>query len=466
MKIHEGTVPESPEEQTTKRWDEIKNRALAAYQNIEEQGGFFAYYTTATDRIHSKATELNNKRKKLYEDIQDYFMSLQAVQFGIGTVDKIQNSHVYRSTKNASVKAINTILDSAIFKLLTSRLFIRALTAITIIATSGPFLTLIGLTSIGIGAAVDTFQLGTTRRLKHEHTKLLQHLNAREKQAFLLDHIAPDLKTILANELKPQVAYQDAEKIRAKSHKISNVNWSIFSSAGNAILKTARSIINGVLRLMTAANVIQAAALASSFLFFLLEFRQQKSISVFNNQLREDINQQRQHHNSPIYQDRMELDELTRAQRVQTLALEKTICDLDVMKWIGKLKQPHLTESIKEAYNTKIKERYQANVKQVETRVKQVRNSRGIIANIRITGENFIKAHDPFSKYNDVSTVEKSLRSPSNLIIINNNFRERAKISTDIEPKQKQLDPVKTKESQVEKLQKKDNQSRTSIHGR
>lgn len=420
MKNHDSAIPESLEKQTTEKWAEVKNRALAAYQNIEEQGGFFAYYNAATDRIRSEATELNNKRKKLYEDIQDYFMSLQAVQFGIGTADKIQNSHVYRSTKNASVKAINTVLDSAIFKLLTSRLVIRTITAIAIIATSGPILTAIGLTSIAIGAAVDTFQLGTTRRLKHEHTKLFQHLNAHEKQSFLLNHIAPDLTKILANELKPQLAHKDVEKIEVKSHEISNVNWSIFTSAGKAILKTGRSIINGALRLMTATNVLQAATLASSFLFFLLEFRQQKSISVFNNQLRETINQQQKNPATPIYKDRMELDELTRTQRVRTLALEKTICDLEVMKWRDKLQQPNLTESAQAGYNLRIQNRYKEHVQEVENRVKQVRNSRGIIANIRTTGENFIKAHDPFSKYNDISAVEKSLRSPSHLMIINN----------------------------------------------
>lgn len=422
MKSRSSTILEDAGEQITSKWNTIKNQTLAAYQDIEEQGGFFSYYTAATDRITSEATLLNQKRKQLYEDIQDYFMSLQAVKFGISTVDKIQNSLIYRAATDTSVKAINTVLDSAIFKLLTSRLLVRTVTAIAIVTTSGPVLGILGLSAIALGAAVDTFQLGTTRRLKHEHTKLLQHLNASEKQNFMLTRIAPGLNDILAGQLVP--INKNTNKLPPKNHEIANVNWSILSSAGSAILKTCRSIINGAVRLMTAANLIQAAALASSFLFFLLEFRQQKSISVFNNQLREAINQQQNNPAAPIYQDRMELDELTRVQRVQTLALEKTICDLDVMKWMDKLKQPNLEESTKVIYNEKIQERYRANVKQVETRMKQVRNSRGIIANIRITGENFIKAHDPFSKYNDVSAVEKSLRAPSQLAAISDKFRK------------------------------------------
>lgn len=423
MKSHDSTILKYADEQITSKWNIIKNQALIAYQDIEEQGGLFSYYSTAADRITSEATLLNQKRKQLYEDIQDYFMSLQAVQFGISTVDKIKDSLIYRAATDTSAKAINTVLDSAIFKLLTSRLLVRTVTAIVIIATSGPVLGILGLSAIAVGAAVDTFQLGTTRRLKHEHTKLLQHLNAREKQNFMLTYIAPELKNILAKQLLP--INKNIEKTTPKTHDIADVNWSILSSAGSAMLKTGKSIINGALRLMTAANVVQAAALASSFLFFLLEFRQQKSISVFNNQLREAINQQQTSPTAPIYKDRMELDEATRAQRVQTLALETTICDLHVMKWMGKLKQPNLEESTKAIYNEKIQERYRTNVQQISTRIKQVRNSRGIIANIRITGENFIKAHDPFSKYNNVRTVEKSLRSPSNLIIINSHSQRK-----------------------------------------
>jgi hypothetical protein len=422
MKSYSSTLLGDADEQITSKSEIMKNQALAAYQHIEEQGGFFSYYSATTDRITSEATLLNQKRKKLYEDIQDYFMSLHAVQFGISTVDKIQDSLIYRVATDTSAKAINTVLDSAIFKLLTSRLLIRTVTAIAIIATSGPILGILGLSAIALGAAVDTFQLGTTRRLKHEHSKLLQHLNAREKQNFILTRVAPELKNILAGQLLP--THPNTTKDSIKNHEIANVNWSILSSAGSAILKTCRGIINGAVKLMTATNVIHAAALASSFLFFLLEFRQQKSISVFNNQLREAINQQQRNPEAPMYKDRMKLDELTRAQRVQTLALEKTICDLDVMKWMSKLKKPNLIKSQQEIYHTKIQERYRANVEQVETRVKQVRNSRGIIANIRITGENFIKAHDPFSKYNDVSTVEKYLRTPSQLAVISNKLHK------------------------------------------
>jgi hypothetical protein len=451
MKSRSSTILEDASEHITSKWNAMKNQALAAYQDIEEQGGFFSYYTAATDRITSEATLLNQKRKKLYENIQDYFMSLQAVQFGISTVDKIQNSLIYRAATDTSVKAINTVLDSAIFKLLTSRLVVRTVTAITIIATSGIVLGSLGLFAIALGSAVDTFQLGTTRRLKHEHTKLLQHLNACEKQNFMLTRIAPELNNILAGQLVQ--INKNTETAPIKNHEIANVNWSILSSAGSAILKTCRSIINGAVRLMTAANIVQAAALASSFLFFLLEFRQQKSISVFNNQLREAINHQQNNPAAPIYKDRMELDELTRAQRVQTLALEKTICDIDVMKWTAKLKQPDLAESTKVIYSEKIQERYRANVKQVETRIKQVRNSRGIIANIRITGENFIKAHDPFSKYNDVSTVEKSLRTPSQLAVISDKFRKNQVTFSAQSIAQSQIrNQTKVKESFVEKL--------------
>lgn len=423
MKSHSSTVLEYAEEQITNKWNIIKTQALASYENIEEQGGFFDYYTTATDRINSAATQLNEKRKKLYETIQDFFMSLQAVQFGIDTVDKIQNSLAYRVTTDTSLKAINTVLDSAIFKLLTSRLVVRTVTAIALVATSGIVVSTLGLLAIAIGAAVDTFQLGTTRRLKHEHTKLLQYVNAKEKQRFILKHIAPDLQTILANQLHTPAQHKDTAKI-VPSHEISNVNWSIFSSVGSALLKTGRSIINAALKLIAVTNVVQAAAFASSFLFFLLEFRQQKSISVFNNQLREAINHQQTSPTAPIYKDRMELDEITRKQRVQTLALEKTICDLEVMKCMDKLKQPNLEEATKAIYHAKIQERYRTNVQQVETRIKQIRNSRGIIANIRITGENFIKAHDPFSKYNDISAVEKSLRTPSQLAVIHDKFQK------------------------------------------
>ncbi|MCP5370033.1 MAG: hypothetical protein H6909_05045 [Rickettsiaceae bacterium] len=404
----------TPTETTLDNTTNIQKQAFAAYNNIEEQGGFFSYYTTIADRANSIAEQLKQKRQKLYEDIQGYFMSLQTVQFGMNTAKKIHNSSLYQVTTDKTTEAINTILNSTLFKLATSRLVLRSITAILIIATSGPIVATIGLATMGLGVAVDTFQLGATRRLKHEHSKVLQYLNLRAKQDFMLNNIAPDLKKILANQLI-QVDPRPIIKNEAH-HKISGINWSIISSAGKAILKTGRGIINSSLKLMTSSvNVVEAASLASGFFFFLLELRQQKSISVFNNNLRDSINQYCQNPQAPIYKDRMQLDQLTRAQRVQSLALERTICDIEVMRFQKQLATGNLDEIQKVKIQGQIIKRYQENLARVENMVKEVRNSRGITANIMMIGENFTEAHNPFSKYNDISTVKKSLRKPSEL---------------------------------------------------
>lgn len=300
-------------------------------------------------------------------------------------------------TKQAKDKKADTL--GAAYKIFTSKAFERAtalvlgglaIAGISIVALPAA---IVGIVTVAIGSVIDTYSLRTTRRLVKEQKLLVQNRNAISKQKVILeksDKLNDALKSAL---VKPNRSNQKSVTDRYISENTKTKTN--FYDYGKAILKNITNCVFSIGTAVSAGNILSTViAVGKAGKAIYSEASANNSISAKREEFYRSIDRERDKQDTPGYNNLRELRIAVREQRIQALALEKMFRD-DLK---GKYSNMS-TEAIKQDFENKKLE-----VEILEGKIRDQRHP--VIKAFRSFGKNFLRAHDPFSKYNDLSKLK------------------------------------------------------------
>lgn len=257
----------------------------------------------------------------------------------------------------------------------------------------------LGLGAIATGAGADTLLLAETRSLKHEYLKLIQYINANTKEDYILNNLVPNLKEILDTQLVKH-AQEEGKKSLTEDLPIDSINWSKAKSWGRGVIKNGKGVANSAGKCIKENSVQNGAMFAYSLYGLYKSEKKYFEIGAFNNYLKGRINELRKHSNAPAYNDIQELDEKTRTQKIQTMAITKLIHQEDFV-----------TQSPKELVAN-----FQNFRTQTDQAVKAVKESRSMTSNAKYYMESFISANGFLpTKYQDVKGLMEKQKMLSGL---------------------------------------------------
>ena len=258
---------------------------------------------------------------------------------------------------------------------------------------------IIGLTSIAIGAGMDTIQTYNLRRSKKEHSLLIKNRNAKSKQDQMLE-LEPKIANALKNELyipERKNKRSVTERYRKlREEKVSPSSW------GKALFKSSISAIKTVGAAIAQPGVVSIGKIALSIKGIYGEANKQLTKKQIGREFKAGVNSERDKADTPGYDDLTELAEKVRKQRIQSLAIQKLIIS-------GKYR----TASQKE-----IRAEFQQLKQDIEKTEAAVVSRRGIINKTRIMAKSFVKAHNPFSKYTQLDKLRRHKKKLSSLSIV------------------------------------------------
>lgn len=181
--------------------------------------------------------------------------------------------------------------------------------------------------SVGIQAINETLKVHGLRKLQKENNLLVHDRNAKSQQDYILS-LEPSLKDILKNELyTPQTAGKDAtqDKYELNVNKLKSTGRIFGNNLGKAA-NLAASIIKGasgnVLDILKATGY-GVVTTASLIIDGLTEKEKIEIKAIFKLNINEEYKKQ----DTPIYENLEQLENYTKNQVLQTLALKKLITD-------------------------------------------------------------------------------------------------------------------------------------------
>jgi len=276
---------------------------------------------------------------------------------------------------------------------------LASLTIAGLVSPVGPGLAIaigvIGLTTVAVGIAMDTARTRATRQLQKENRLLVKNRTARSTQEQILK-LEPSLNQILEGELyQPLTSGKKSIKeryIATPSDKSAKLK--IAEGVGKAFLQHSLRIFPIILE----AVVTSGATLLRSLGFFALsvatDSRHNISISTVQNQLKTQIDSERNKSDTPGYNNFTDLKQATRSQRIQTMALQKLITD--------------------EQYWTMSPDQKIAKFKEIKEDIAKTEKAVRIPKNIFTKGAKLFtsvlkdmrRTHNPFSEYNAPSKIK------------------------------------------------------------
>lgn len=189
-----------------------------------------------------------------------------------------------------------------------------------------------GITAMGVGiqAVNETIKIHNLRRLHKESNLLVQNRNAKAKQNYILS-LEPSLNKILENELvkipeKEKKLNIDKYQVNSKNFKslgivLANNVGGLTSSISSAIVQGASGNVLGILK-ATSYGVLTSVSLITGGL------SEKEKIGI-KSIFKLSINEEWKKKDTPNYQNLEQLENYTKKQTLQTLALKKLITDKD-----------------------------------------------------------------------------------------------------------------------------------------
>ncbi|WP_422229300.1 hypothetical protein [Rickettsia endosymbiont of Halotydeus destructor] len=185
----------------------------------------------------------------------------------------------------------------------------------------------IAATGVGIQAVNETLKIHSLRKLQKENNLLVQNRNAKTTQDYILS-LEPNLKNALKNALfMPQLKQKNPNKNKynINSQKLSSTGRVLANNIGG-VASIARNIIEGasgnVVAILKATGygVLTTASLITGGL-------SEKEKNDIQKMFKLNINTEYQKQDTPNYKNLKQLEEFTKKQTLQTLALKKLITD-------------------------------------------------------------------------------------------------------------------------------------------
>lgn len=301
---------------------------------------------------------------------------------------------------------VQKIQQNKAYKVATSKALDRTVSvlmagfAIAGITTAAIPAALVGLTTVTVGAVTDTLTLKNTRRLVKENKLLAQNRDSINDQNEILKQ-NPALADALEGELiKPN---RENKKSVIQRYVKPNQTTSGFDF-GKAVLKNIANSIYSIGKAAATGKILgTAVAIAKSAKSLYSEKSVNNAISTKRQEFYEAIDSERSKADTPGYNNMRELRVAVREQRIQELALKAMQEDMKQGKYNNYTKE-------------QLKEKFQEKKLEVTSRVENVAAQRNrVIAAIRSFGKNFKRAHNPFSKYNNMGQLE--VRKPKQRIV-------------------------------------------------
>jgi hypothetical protein len=253
----------------------------------------------------------------------------------------------------------------------------------------------IGLTTVAVGIVMDTARTRATRQLQKENILLVKNRTARSRQEQILK-LEPSLNQILEGELyQPLTSGKKSIKeryIAAPSDK--SAKMQIAKGVGMAFLKNSLHIVPIILEAVATKGANLLKALGSFALSIATESRHNVSISAVQNQLKTQIDSERDKSDTPGYNNFTDLKQATRLQRIQTMALQKLITDKGYWTMSPDQKIAKFKEIKEDIAKTEKAVRIPKNIFE-----KGVKLFTSVLKDMR-------RAHNPFSEYNAPSKIK------------------------------------------------------------
>jgi hypothetical protein len=184
----------------------------------------------------------------------------------------------------------------------------------------------IGLAGIGSSLIYETYKIHSLRKLQKERNLLVQNRNAKSVQDYILD-LNPNLKTILRNEINtiPTGKHNAAKpKYKIKSKKLETVTQTIANNIGG-VGYFAGYIASGVLTnnviAILKATTYGVMATRSLITSGLSAAKRNDLDTIF----KATINAENKNADTPYYKNLKELEDATKEQLIQTIALKELI---------------------------------------------------------------------------------------------------------------------------------------------
>ncbi len=298
---------------------------------------------------------------------------------------KVQKIQQYTAYKVATSKALDRTVSITM-----AGFAILGITAAAIPAA------IVGLTTVAIGAVTDTLTLRNTRRLIKEQKLLSTNRSSIENQNAILEQ-NPKLAEALKGELlttNRENKKSTTERYIKPGHKTNRFDF------GKAILKNIANSVFSIGKAAISGKVLGTAiAIGKSAKSLYSENSVNNAISNKRQEFYQAIDSERDKPDTPGYNSLRELREAVREQRIQKMALEEMQKDD---------KFNHLTPE-------EIRKEFQKKKIEVENRVEKISALRNpVIHAITSFGKDFIRAHNPFSKYNNINELQIQRQSINN----------------------------------------------------
>lgn len=243
-----------------------------------------------------------------------------------------------------------------------------------------------GLTSIAVGAGIDTAQTRNMRLLRKENKLLIKNRHALESQAEMLKN-NPHIASALSDELyKPskEGKLSSIEKLapnpEEQGFNLKGFGQAIFTNSLEIGKRSVETIFN--------PSLMNVGKLANDAKGLFDEGLKQARIEDKKHQLKVQIDAERNKPDTLGYDNIDELAENVRTQRIQTLAIRKMLLDKNIN--LENMSSDQISERFKEA---KI---------EVETTEKAIQSELTPMSYVR----DFVRAHEPTGKYRDIDKIE------------------------------------------------------------
>jgi hypothetical protein len=234
--------------------------------------------------------------------------------------------------------------------------------------------------TIVVAAAIDTAVVGYTRNLHKENKYLTRHCISKDMQDKILAQ-NPKLNKALAGKLYSSKR-EEKSSIKNRYLNDSSKKKSLFLSiALNGVKVLGKRVISIVEGIITHNPIAILKSVAFGAINLHSETSHRISMEEKRNEFKANIDELRNRSDSPGYNNLKELKISARTQKIQTLALQELVKD----------------PSYKFYSNNQIRRKF-SSIKQKIENVEKAIQSEYAIVNLT---KNFIKAHNPFSKYNN-----------------------------------------------------------------
>lgn len=326
--------------------------------------------------------EEDEQQKSRFQRFKDYMS---------GLAEKVKESAIVKAASNA----YENISKTRAFKILTGKAVARGIGLVSLLAgaaglfTVAPFALPVIAVGMVVAVVADTYLTYRTKKVYQEAKMLRDNKLSLDKQNVILGRHKNIAKALEGKLFSPNTkGHSKFEKPQSKTNPIT----SFLSGAGLAVVESVGGIVNGILLGNPVSTVI---GLASSVIGIASEGGKKASLSETRGNLRNFIAEEQKKDYSPAYDDVKSLKDQVNKQRIQALALEKLSQEKGVDTWPPE----------------KVQNKFKEISNEIANRANKIQEGRSVFVKYgRKIFKNFVRAHDPFSKYTDPEKLNEVMK--------------------------------------------------------